>query len=728
MRQHRISSLLVALLSAAVIGRLSAAEDPASQFLQAYQDYKAAEQIEVGGKLDDALTKYRFCVSLLEQIQKQHPEYQPVVIEFRLGKSRAAVGRVESLVRSPELASLPQPTDLEGPLPQRDNDPVPTSGPRVPRPPRPTSASPLGAYRIPLPSNSQRTTPLRANEATDSPLPARDAGGDSQVIGKGTALAMQEEIKAMRLKLREQDERSRELNDKLLESMAREQSSLYELDKTKVIVVEQKAQLAQVRQALTDSETANRTLSTKHGESVERIATLEADLEAAKADLEVAEDYNTELFAKLERAAAYIETSDQIRRQLVTERGEIHAKLGGVDGEMQHLADENKSLASERDAAVANAQDASRFARDNKDLSARLATAEDKANKLAALAPEHDKIVTDLRSELVSVNEKLASMTTQLDSGKTRVAEIEQQLVETDKAVASTTSAIAEENALLRSIVTRQLAEQSKRQQARRLVEEEMQKLQIRSASLLAKLDKLASSETSLSSKEQALFEIPMISASGDGVGEGLNFAMVVAKKIPDPTGNPRGEELPSSLVKRAEEANALFKDGEFEEAREIYQQIVRDAPRSYLAIVNLGVSQLQLGEYERAIETLERALQLDPDDPFVLTHLGIANYRAGHIDGSQKFLSSASKSDPGNYQAHNFLGLTLNQEGNRAGAINEFQRAIDLKPDYAQAHLNLAMMYATERPPSKEPARQHYQKAIDCGASPDASLEQLIQ
>ena len=49
---------------------------------------------------------------------------------------------------------------------------------------------------------------------------------------------------------------------------------------------------------------------------------------------------------------------------------------------------------------------------------------------------------------------------------------------------------------------------------------------------------------------------------------------------------------------------------------------------------------------------------------------------------------------------------------------------AIAANPDYADAHFNLAVIYATNQPPAKELAKQHYVKATSLGAEPDPSLE----
>jgi Flp pilus assembly protein TadD len=51
-------------------------------------------------------------------------------------------------------------------------------------------------------------------------------------------------------------------------------------------------------------------------------------------------------------------------------------------------------------------------------------------------------------------------------------------------------------------------------------------------------------------------------------------------------------------------------------------------------------------------------------------------------------------------------------------------RRAIELDPEYAEAHFNLAVFCLQRQPPAVELARRHYQKALDLGAAPDPELE----
>jgi tetratricopeptide (TPR) repeat protein len=232
---------------------------------------------------------------------------------------------------------------------------------------------------------------------------------------------------------------------------------------------------------------------------------------------------------------------------------------------------------------------------------------------------------------------------------------------------------MAEENALLKSIVLRDLQEQARRQQARKLLEEELEKLQVKSATLLDQLGNLAAAEPTLNAREKKVAGVP----AGALAAAPSDFTIV--KPMPE-------SDLPADLVARADEANKLSQNRRFEEARTIYEEIARKAPQSYLAAVNLGIAQRQLGNYEQAIAAFRRALELKDGDPFALTNLGTAEYRAGNLTEAVKILQKAVEVDEESYLAHYILGMALNDKGDREGAREEVRKTLAIKPDYVPA------------------------------------------
>jgi len=418
-----------------------------------------------------------------------------------------------------------------------------------------------------------------------------------------------------------------------------------------------------------------------------------------------------------------------LSEKLETVQEQVRTMAGRESGREKLLNELKAQLTSVQAERVGEGNKVKDLEAQNTVLSGKLVNAETQVKTLSTQLPERDHLIADLRTEMETLRSKQAAMREGVDSGQKRIAELEKQLEETSAAAAGASGAMAEENALLKSIVTRELQEQARRQQARKLVDEEVKKLQVRSETLIGKLDALGSAEVELTEKERRLFEKPVMSSSVEGGKNSMNISMVVEKKSPDKEHkSTRENDLPNELIERAAKANALANTGDLEQANGIYEELVAEAPESYFAKVNLGVTQLKLARHAKAIETLEGALEIRPGDAFALMNLGIAQYRFGQYGEAARALEAAVAASPDQYFSHYFLGLALNEGGNTDGAVSELLRAIEIKPDYAQAHLNLAIIYATSQPPDKEKARQHYEQALKLGAPADASLEQLLR
>jgi Flp pilus assembly protein TadD len=77
---------------------------------------------------------------------------------------------------------------------------------------------------------------------------------------------------------------------------------------------------------------------------------------------------------------------------------------------------------------------------------------------------------------------------------------------------------------------------------------------------------------------------------------------------------------------------------------------------------------------------------------------------------------------------ARNYLGVAAGRNRWFDAAEAELRRAVELKPDYADAHFNLAVFCLERTPPAVELARRHYEKALECGAAPDPLIEKALR
>nr|MBA3386641.1 tetratricopeptide repeat protein [Chthoniobacterales bacterium] len=112
----------------------------------------------------------------------------------------------------------------------------------------------------------------------------------------------------------------------------------------------------------------------------------------------------------------------------------------------------------------------------------------------------------------------------------------------------------------------------------------------------------------------------------------------------------------------------------------------------------------------------------------FARRTLGIVYYRQNKFDDAVTELTKALAINPKSFIAHNYLGITASEKGWQQAAEKEMLEAIAANPNYVDAHYNLAVIYATNKPPAKELAKRHYSKAMELGAEANSSLEQLIR
>jgi tetratricopeptide (TPR) repeat protein len=284
---------------------------------------------------------------------------------------------------------------------------------------------------------------------------------------------------------------------------------------------------------------------------------------------------------------------------------------------------------------------------------------------------------------------------------------------------------------MLRAIVMRERQEEARRDQARKLMLAEFDKLQIKSETLNQQIDLLAQPVTKLSPEELSLLREPVVGTS-DSNPNSVTASFAIAKQGPDGAKGPNVETtftpgVPEELVPLAREAKQNFDTGKFRASEKQYEQILAKSPNNLYALSNLGAVYFRTGRLKAAELTLKKAVTLAPKDEFSRRTLGIVYYRQAKYDEAVTELTKALAINPKSFIAHNYLGITASEKGWQEAAEKEMLEAIAANPEYVDAHYNLAVIYATNKPPAKELAKRHYSKAMELGAQANPSLENLI-
>jgi Flp pilus assembly protein TadD len=138
---------------------------------------------------------------------------------------------------------------------------------------------------------------------------------------------------------------------------------------------------------------------------------------------------------------------------------------------------------------------------------------------------------------------------------------------------------------------------------------------------------------------------------------------------------------------------NAYFAQHDAARAVEAYKRGLQLDGRDYQLHVDLGLAYAGLRDYANATKTLLRALEVRPNDPLTFANLGVMYLLQGNSPAATASLRRAQllrNADPVlNYN----LGLSLMFERAIDQAREQFERALQLKPDFAAAAYQLALL-----------------------------------
>ena len=699
----------------------SFSEDSSDLFLNAYKDFQSAEKLEREAKPQDALKKYRSAQQTLQQISKSSPDWQPLVVEYRLRKTRESIDRLEGTAAAPLLeapeGNLPEP-EKEKPLAVISTQP------------------PVVTFR---PPSSQKRV---AHEPAHTP-----AYDDDLPIGRGVPAEVRE-LRELRRELAQARAENKDLNDRFLKKSAELQSALVEVDKTKVNVVELKSQLAQTTTSLENIKKDGAAVPGIRAEFEKKYAEILRQFADVQANNDVLEEENQRLFAKLESAAKYIADSDSIRSGLLTERKQLAdernnavarvKKIKDNTAEIERVTGENRRLKTELteiSEKMVSKSEFEKLAAEKKVLTAKLSekipsgVLAEKDGAIAALQSDlntaHDKLL-GAEARISRSDDQLDILRKQLDETSGRLAQIELNPVDEKK--------LAMENELLRGIILRQIREQTRRDDAKRLLDQEIGALRVNSEVIRQQLAVLGAPVLELTPEERSFFKEPVVLLTEPST-QSLEVTVAVSKPTAEEVKagkflqEPAGPEaLPDDVRDLVQRAKAMFEVKNYVDAEKFYYEAVEKMPDSYFALSNLGAVQIEGGKLSAAEVALKKAIGIDDTESYAYTNLGIVYSRQGKFDEAIVALHKAVALNDEDAVAHNYLGVCLGQKEEWTESETHLKKAIDLRPEYPDAHFNLAVLYATTQPPSLERAKEHYVKATALGAAPDASLERLIQ
>jgi len=162
------------------------------------------------------------------------------------------------------------------------------------------------------------------------------------------------------------------------------------------------------------------------------------------------------------------------------------------------------------------------------------------------------------------------------------------------------------------------------------------------------------------------------------------------------------------------ERARELVSIGSFDKAEAMLRQTIAADPNNIDARVLLGTTLALRGVRGEAIEQLAEAVRLNPSSANARNEFGMVLSRFVEVRAARQEFERALELDPGLAEAHVNLSLVLAQAGELAAAGDHLDRAIELQgnhPKAAYAHYLRAKIWAAQDQTDK--AMVEFQTAV---------------
>ena len=466
---------------------------------------------------------------------------------------------------------------------------------------------------------------------------------------------------------------------------------------------EETKQLATLEASLSELRQENANLKSAIDKATDQLKNANTDLAKAKADAKRAQ-------TNLAKVQAETEKTNEALAQAVEEAKTANAKANDrqakrlekqLADKQENLEQTEKELASLTTAHKAVESELKSFKKGNReqDLEAEVSSLEKQLAKSNSKLEEASSILASAENSNDSLGDQLKALQkgTHEKEFRNYISSLEKRLA---KAERKNTNPASKRKGLSGIF---------SRRKSGRAEEAQVAELQNRIDTLRSRLEILEAEKIPYTDEEKKLFAEP---------GTGDQPANTLQAKV---------ATLPEGGTDDFKAGQAALVEAKYGEAEQKFLHVLKLDEENPLTLGNLALAQMEQGNYEGAEASLTRALKNDNEDAFSLSLIGTLRYRQKKFDEARDYLAKAVKLNPEDANAQHFLGSALNNLGQRKAAETALRKALQIKPGHAEAHHNLAVVYATQKPPFIALAKFHYDKAVAGGHEKNADLEKVL-
>ena len=715
-------SFLVSLILALNVVQTTTAAGPDDEFIRAYILISEGDNLAKSSQNKSAIQKYNQALNTLNTIKASNPNWKKGVINFRISyidkklKSLSATRPNESIVTSPAA----NPIEMDS-----------------------TSA------RLTIDNLKRRVESLENNIILkDAKL--KEALSAIPTADETKRLAnLETELLALKEENTDLKSSIDKAADEYKKAQARLNNAQTEADKTAIELAKAQAEADEIKLKLKNTNerivTVSANVKSNQTDRLKKELTKkETDLKAASEKLENATSENSNLEKQLKGLQQNAQKSDkktqEIQKELAKKQNQLETAAKDLNSAKSAIASLEKSLSSYEKGTV------------EKDLEARASNLEKELQK-------SQKKLEKTNGELDNTALTNSNLEKQLNTLQKSSKDREKQIALLQKALAKSQNSLKETTSNLNSLSSNNSKLQNELKTFKKGSKEK--ELQDYIKSIEKRLAKAERSNTKVSNNIKPKRNLKNIfSFSGNKRAENAQITelqnqiktlrarleILDAEKVPltdeernmltEPavatsTNNSLDVMISTLPAEGAEDFKAghaaLFQDYQYAEAEKKFMHVLKLDENNPFTLGNLAMAQMEQGNYKDAKDSLDKALKQNVDDAYALMGMGVLSFRQKNYESARDYLARSIKINSEDATAQHFLGSTLNNLGQQKAAETALRKAVQIQPGNSNSHYNLAVVYATQKPPFLALAKFHYDKAVKAGHKRNTELEKSI-